>query len=73
MASGNTITMLSLFERIIRPFPSATPDTPPAGLFRFILHYSKGMHWPLLAMSILTAINAFLEVQLFNFLGQLVD
>lgn len=65
--------MLSLFERIIRPFPPNTPDTPPAGLFQFILHYSKGMHWPLMAMSMLTATNAFLEVQLFNFLGQLVD
>ncbi len=65
--------MLSLFERIIRPFPAATPTTPPAGLLPFILHYTKGMYWPLLAMSLLTAFNAFLEVQLFGFLGQLVD
>ncbi len=65
--------MLSVFERIIRPFPTTEPTTPPRGLFAFILHYSKGLQLPLLAMSFLTALNAFLEVQLFSFLGQLVD
>ena len=65
--------MFSLFERIIQPFPNARPVTPPRQLFSFIAHYSKGTHGSLLAMSLLTATNAILEVQLFSFLGQLVD
>ncbi len=65
--------MFSLFERIIQPFPKVEPTTPPRNLFAFIVHYCQGLKLPLLAMSLLTATNAFLEVQLFSFLGQLVD
>ncbi|CAM3824344.1 ABC transporter ATP-binding protein [Rheinheimera salexigens] len=65
--------MLSFFERIIKPFPSTEPGQPPQSLYAFCRHYSKGMEWPLLLMSISTALLAILEVSLFSFMGQLVD
>ncbi len=65
--------MLSWFERWTKPFPSEHPTTPPQGLYAFCRHYSKGMEVPLLAMALLTATLACLEVQLFGFMGQLVD
>lgn len=65
--------MLSWFERWTKPFPEGEPTTPPAGLYAFCRHYSKGMEVPLLLMALLTAVLASLEVQLFGFMGQLVD
>lgn len=65
--------MLSWFERWTRPFPAAEPTQPPNGLLAFCLHYSQGMKRPLLLMALLTAVLACLEVQLFGFMGQLVD
>lgn len=65
--------MLSWFERWTRPFPAAEPSQPPSTLFAFCWHYSQGMRVPLLLMTLLTATLACLEVQLFGFMGQLVD
>lgn len=65
--------MLGFFERLTRPFPSQEPEQPPKGLFAFCRHYTKGMEWPLLVMSISSALLAILEVSLFSFMGQLVD
>jgi len=65
--------MLRFFERLTNPFPSAEPAQPPTGIARFIRHYSRGMEIPLLAMAVLTALLAALEVSLFGFMGQLVD
>ncbi|MGI5310571.1 ABC transporter ATP-binding protein [Rheinheimera sp. WS51] len=65
--------MLSFFERIIKPFPTTEPSQPPKTLYAFCRYYSKGMEWPLLLMSISTALLAILEVSLFSFMGQLVD
>ncbi len=65
--------MLNFFERLTNPFPQSTPDTPPHNLLAFVIHYSKDMKWPLLALAVLTATMAVLEVMLFGFLGQLVD
>lgn len=65
--------MLGFFERIIKPFPVAEPTQPPKGLYAFCRHYSKGMGWSLLLMSVSTALLAMLEVSLFSFMGQLVD
>lgn len=65
--------MLGFFERLTRPFPESEPTQPPKGLVAFCRHYTKGMEWPLLVMSISSALLAILEVSLFSFMGQLVD
>lgn len=65
--------MLSFFEKLTTAYPAHDPSTPPENLFAFFRHYSRGMEWPLLAIAVLTAIMAVLEVMLFGFLGQLVD
>ncbi len=65
--------MLSIFERLTKPFPGHEPDQPPKGIFAFCMYHSKGMKLPLISMSFLTALIAVVEVSLFGFLGQLVD
>lgn len=65
--------MFSFFERIIAPFPPEEPKQPPSTLFAFCRHYTQGMGATLLLMSITTTTMAMFEVQLFGFLGQLVD
>ena len=65
--------MFRFFEKLTNPFPPEEPTQPPSSLVAFIRHYSKGMGWPLLAMALLTATLAALEVSLFGFMGQLVD
>lgn len=65
--------MLRLFERWVNPFPPEHPSEPPKGLWAFCRHYTRGVELPLLTMSVLTALLAILEVQLFGFMGQLVD
>ena len=65
--------MLRLFERFVNPFPPETPEQPPQGLYAFCRHYTRGLEWPLLLMSLLTATLAILEVTLFSFMGELVD
>lgn len=65
--------MLRLFERFVNPFPPEHPTQPPQGLYAFCRHYTRGAERPLLTMSVLTALMAILEVQLFGFMGQLVD
>lgn len=65
--------MFSLFEKLVRPFPPEHPEQPPAGLYAFCRHYTRGMETPLLVMSVLMALLAILEVSLFAFMGNLVD
>ncbi|MEN9464281.1 MAG: hypothetical protein RL217_462 [Pseudomonadota bacterium] len=65
--------MLRLFERWVNPFPPEHPGEPPKGLWAFCRHYTRGVERPLLTMSVMTALLAILEVQLFGFMGQLVD
>ncbi|MDP4944803.1 MAG: ABC transporter ATP-binding protein, partial [Alishewanella sp.] len=65
--------MLGFFERLTRPFPDSEPTQPPKGVLAFCRHYTKGMEWPLIVMSLSSALLAILEVSLFSFMGQLVD
>lgn len=65
--------MFSFFERIIAPFPPEEPTQPPSTLLAFCRHYTRGMGATLLLMSLTTTAMAIFEVQLFGFLGQLVD
>ena len=65
--------MLTFFEKLTTAYPAEDPSTPPANLFSFFRHYSRGMEKPLGILAGLTATMAVLEVMLFGFLGQLVD
>ena len=65
--------MFKLFESLGEPFPKDEPRQPPEGLLAFCRHYTQGYGKPLLAMALLTAVVAVLEVSLFGFMGQLVD
>lgn len=65
--------MLSFFEGLIKPFPADEPQQPPKGVYAFCRHYTRGMEWSLLLMTVLTASLAILEVSLFGFMGTLVD
>ncbi len=66
-------SMLRLFERFVNPFPPEHPQQPPAGIFAFCRHYTRGLEVPLVFMSLLTALLAVLEVMMFGFMGNLVD
>lgn len=65
--------MFRIFESFVNPFPPEHPTQPPQGLYAFCRHYTRNVELPLIAMAVLTAIMAILEVQLFGFMGQLVD
>jgi ATP-binding cassette subfamily B multidrug efflux pump len=67
------IKMYRLFERMTKPFPQQQPTQPPATLFAFCRHYTKGMEVSLFFMSLSAALLAILEVSLFSYMGQLVD
>lgn len=65
--------MFDFFENLLKPFPTKLPTRPPATLFAFCRHYTKGV-WPLIfLMSALVTLIAATEVVLFGFLGEIVD
>lgn len=65
--------MFRFFESRIEPFPQEEPQQPPHGLAAFCWHYTRPV-WPwLVAMAVLSAMIAAAEVQIFGFLGHLVD
>ncbi|MCQ1059538.1 ABC transporter ATP-binding protein/permease [Photobacterium sp. ZSDE20] len=65
--------MYKRFEKLAQAFPPHEPKQPPTGLLAFCRHYTRGFELPLLAMSVLSALIAIVEVSLFGFMGQLVD
>ena len=65
--------MYAFFENLLKPFPPELPAKPPANLFAFCVHYTRGV-WPwIFLMSLLVAIVAAIEVMLFSFLGNVID
>ena len=65
--------MFAWFERRLDPYPAEPPRMPPKGLWRFILHFSRGAEGYVLAMAACSALIALAEVVLFGYLGALVD
>ncbi len=65
--------MFSWFERRLDPYPADPPKMPPRGLWRFILHFSRGAEGYMLGMAACSALIAVAEVVLFGYLGALVD
>ena len=65
--------MFSYIENLLKPFPPELPTRPPATLFEFCWHYTRGV-WPwIFFTSFLVTVLAILEVVLFGFLGNLID
>ena len=65
--------MFAYFENLLKPFPAELPSRPPATLFAFCWHYTRGV-WPwIFLISFLVAVLAVLEVMLFGFLGNIID
>src|ERR1700740_2885950 len=65
--------VFAFFERLVDPYPEATPSTPPRGFFAFLWACSKGLRKYLLATTLLTAVIGAFEALLFAFLGNIVD
>lgn len=65
--------MFRWFEQRLDPFPSLEPGQPPKGFFAFCYHFTKGSEKYLIAVAILMALVAVIEVWLFGFLGSIVD
>lgn len=65
--------MFSFFEKLTQAFPEQENKQPPSTMFAFCCYYAKGMWGVLLAISVLSALIAIVEVSLFGFMGQLVD
>ncbi|HUH36750.1 MAG TPA: ABC transporter ATP-binding protein [Spongiibacteraceae bacterium] len=65
--------MFAFFERLVDPFPPQHPSQPPASLYQFCRHYTRGLERYLLAMALLTACLATGEALLYGILGKLVD
>lgn len=65
--------MLSIFEKLIKPFSLEEPVQPPQTLYGFCRYYTRGMEGYLVLMAVLSAMTAIMEVSLFAFLGKLVD
>ena len=65
--------MFSYFENLLKPFPPELPSRPPATLFQFCWHYTRGV-WPwIFITSFLVTVLAIFEVMLFGFLGSIID
>ena len=65
--------MFRFFERLVDPYPEATPETPPRGFFAFLWACSKGLRGFLLATTLLTAVIGAFEALLFSMMGSIVD
>ena len=65
--------MFRWFERRLDPFPPEPPRQPPASLWAFCRHYTRGS-WKWLGwMAVFTAAIAAAEVSLYAYVGALVD
>jgi ATP-binding cassette subfamily B multidrug efflux pump len=65
--------MFSFFENLLKPFPPEQPTRPPATLFAFCRHYTRGV-WPwIFLMTLLISLIALIDVALYAFLGNLID
>ncbi len=65
--------MLRWFESRLDPFPDAPPAQPPASLYAFCRHYTRGAEPWLLVLTVTTGLIALAEVALYAYVGALVD
>ena len=65
--------MLKWFERLVDPYPKATPSIPPRAFFAFLWASTRGVRPYLIATTVLTAAIGAFEALLFSMLGHIVD
>src|SRR5690606_25335414 len=65
--------MLRWFESRLAPFPADPPTQPPASLYAFCRHFTRGAERWLLLMAASTGLIALAEVALYAYVGNLVD
>jgi len=65
--------MLRWFESRLAPFPADPPTQPPASLYAFCRHFTRGTEPWLLLMAASTGLVALAEVALYAYVGDLVD
>ena len=65
--------MLRWFESRLDPFPPEPPAQPPASLYAFCRHFTRGAEPWLALMALTTAGIALAEVALYAYVGKLVD
>ncbi|MBI5254922.1 MAG: ABC transporter ATP-binding protein [Burkholderiales bacterium] len=65
--------MFSLFERLVDPYPTAVPATPPRGFLPFLWACTAGLRRFIAAMTLFTAAIGVFEALLFSMLGNIVD
>ena len=65
--------MLRWFETRLDPFPEAPPAQPPASLYAFCRHFTRGAEPWLALMAATTAAIAVAEVSLYAYVGAVVD
>src|SRR3546814_7295143 len=61
------------FESRLDPFPPDPPAQPPASLYAFCRHYTRGAERWLLLLAVSTGLIALAEVSLYAYVGALVD
>jgi len=65
--------MFRWFEKLLNPFPDAVIAPPAKGFWAFAWSCTRGLRWPMLAMTLLTAAIGAFEALLFGMLGKVVD
>ena len=65
--------MFRWFERLVDPYPSAPPETPPHGFLAFVWAATRGMRPYIAAMTAVTVMIGVFEAMLFGMLGKIVD
>src|SRR5690606_7671157 len=65
--------MLRWFETRLDPFPADPPAQPPASLYAFCRHYTRGAERWLALLALSTGLIALAEVSLYAYVGSLVD
>lgn len=65
--------LFRLFETWIDPFRAPPEKDMPRGGFAALAYFVSQVRWPFAAMLILGGASAFVEVAIFNFLGEIVD
>ena len=65
--------MFRWFETRLDPFPQDPPAQPPASLYAFCRHYTRGSEAWLVLMALTTAGIALAELAMYAYLGALVD
>ena len=65
--------LFSFFEARIDPYPVQAPEQPPAQLWAFLWHYARPLAPWLVAMGVISAVFASVEIVLLGYLGTLVN